>query len=311
MKIIIYSFVLICICLTVFPILSGAQNKQDSNKPQFAPNNAVSKNDTAQTSTIKTYLITTAEGIEFTGTIVSQDEKEVVLDTKNRGRISIPKYQIKETKEITAKDVTPGGEYNPESEFASRYFITTNGLPLKKGDNYILWNLFGPDIQFSLSDHFGVGVMTSWVGIPIIGTAKYSFNVGEKTNMAVGALLGTGSWSAPEFGLAVPFMAFTYGDRRNNINFSGGYGAVWTDTENVGRALFSVAGIASLGNKVSFAFDSFIIPASSNSSTISIIIPGFRLQMNRGKFFQFGFAGIFDGGEVVSALPMIQWFRKF
>jgi hypothetical protein len=79
----------------------------------------------------------------------------------------------------------------------------------------------------------------------------------------------------------------------------------------MGRALFSVAGIARLGNKVSFAFDSFIIPTSSNSSTVSIIIPGFRLQMNRGKFFQFGFAGIFDGGEVVSGLPMIQWFRNF
>lgn len=299
------------LCLILFAITAFSQNSPASNKSQIAPGLPESKIDTTQNASSKIYLITTAEGMEFTGTIVSQDEKELVLDTKNRGRISIPKYQIKETKEISGKDISAKGEYIPESEFASRYFITTNGLPLKKGDNYILWNFYGPDIQFSLSDHFGLGIMTSWVGIPIIGTAKYSFNLGKNTNMAVGALLGTGSWSAPEFGLAVPFVAFTYGDRRNNINFSGGYGAIWSDTGNAGRALYSIAGIVSLSNKVSFAFDSFIIPGTSDSSGGSIIIPGFRIQMNRGKFFQIGFAGIYGDGEVQAGLPMIQFFRKF
>lgn len=311
MKKIIYVSLVCCIFLIVFSVVSGAQNNQGTNKSQAAAGKTLSKKDTIQSANSKTYLITTAGGIEFIGKIVSQDEKEVLLDAKNRGNISIPKYQIIEMKEISQKELTNGGEYVPESEFASRYFITTNGLPLKKGDNYILWNFYGPDLQFSLSDHFGVGIMTSWVGIPIIGTAKYSFNLGKKTNMAVGTLLGTGSWSLPEFGLAVPFMAVTYGDRRNNINFSGGYGVVWTDKENSGRALLSVAGLASFGRKMSFAFDSFIIPGTSNSSTVSILIPGFRIQMKRGNFFQLGFAGIFDGGEVAAGLPMVQWFRKF
>ncbi len=294
-----------------FPFLSGANNNHNSFKNRTGSVYAMEQIDTTKNVPQKTYLITTAEGNEFSGTIISQDEREVVIDTKNKGRIAIPKYQIKVMKEISSKELTQEGDYNPEPEFASRYFITTNGLPLKKGDNYILWNIYGPDIQFSLSDHFGVGIMTSWVGIPVIGTAKYSFNLGKNTNMAIGGLFGTGSWSAPEFGLALPFAAFTYGDRKNNINFSGGYGSIWTDTDSEGKALFSIAGITALGKKASLVFDSFIIPGSANSDGYSLIVPGFRIQTNRGRFFQFGFAAIYNNGEVVAALPMFQWFTRF
>ena len=234
-----------------------------------------------------------------------------MIETKNIGQVSIPKHEIKEIREITAAEIDGKGEYKPNETFATRYFLSTNGLPIEKGDNYILWNLYGPDIQFSVSDHLGLGIMTSWAGIPIIGTAKYSINLGQKTNMAVGTLLGTGSWANPNFGIAVPFTAFTFGDRKANINFSGGYGAVWTNSHSEGRVLFSVAGMTNIGKKVSLVFDSFIIPATSNSHSFSFFSPGFRIQTSKGKFFQFGFAAIYENSEIQSALPMIQWFRKF
>ena len=123
-------------------------------------NQAMAQIDTTKTMLSKTYVITTAEGNEFLGTISYQDEKEVVIETKTMGKVSIPKYQIKEMKEVTGKEISSGGDYIPEQRFASRYFITTNGLPLTKGDNYILWNIYGPDIQFSITDHFGIGIMT-------------------------------------------------------------------------------------------------------------------------------------------------------
>lgn len=274
--------------------------------------NAVAQVDTTKTLTSKIYLITTAEGNEFLGTIVYQDAKEVIIETKNMGKVSIPKFQIKELKEVQSKEISAGGEYIPEQRFATRYFITTNGLPLEKGENYVLWNIYGPDMQFSISDHFGVGIMTSWVGIPIIGTAKYSFNLGKNTNMAIGTLLGTGSWSNPEFGLVVPFTALTFGDRRTNINFSGGYGAVWTKDKSEGRALLSIAGMATVSKKASLVFDSFIIPSSGSSKSFALFIPGIRIQTSKGKFFQYGFAAMLDDGKIQSGIfPMIQWFQKF
>lgn len=277
----------------------------------FTGNNVLAQIDTTKNVTNKTYLITTSEGNEFFGTIIYQDTKEVVVETKNLGKVSIPKYQIKEIKEVSGKQISSGGHYIPEQRFASRYFITTNGLPIEKGDNYVLWNIYGPDIQFSISDHFGIGIMTSWLGVPIIGTAKYSFNLGKNTNMAIGTLLGTGSWSNPEFGLVVPFTAFTVGDRRNNINFSGGYGAVWSNEGNEGRALFSIAGMITVGEKVSLVFDSFIVPGFNDNSGFALYIPGIRIQASKGKFFQFGFAAAYENREVAATIPMIQWFKAF
>jgi len=297
----ILSGLALIICMIGLPILSDAQNNQTPVKTQDLKVGV----DTTQTVNAKTYQITTNDGNEFFGTIISQDAKEVLIETKKMGQVSIPKYQIKEMKETTS-DV----ESSPGERFASRYFITTNGLPIKKGDNYILWSWYGPDIQLSVTDHFGVGIMTSWVGIPIIGTAKYSFNLGKNTNMAVGTLVGSGSWAAPKFAMVVPFTAITFGDRKNNINFSGGYGAVWSETEDTGRALFSVAGMVTLSKKASLVFDSFFIPASGETSAISFIMPGFRLQTVKEKFFQFGFAGIIGEGEIIP-IPMIQLFQKF
>ena len=104
------------------------------------------------------YLVQKFDGTKFIGTIISQDEREVLMDTKDMGRFYIPKHLIKEIKPIFQDEKD---HYLTEELFATRYFITTNGLPIKKGENYIQWNLYGPDFQFGVADNFGVGGMTS------------------------------------------------------------------------------------------------------------------------------------------------------
>jgi hypothetical protein len=197
------------------------------------------------------------------------------------GLLYIPKHEIKEIAEIKIGEKGANGEL-----FATRYFLTTNGFPVKKGDNYIQWNLFGPDFQFGIADHFGVGVMTSWVGMPIIGTAKYSLELAKNLHGGLGFIGGTGSWAFPETGLLLPFGFLTVGNRVNNVNLSAGYGALftertetifllqnvptdystnsWTSTsrtynDSEGRFLFSIAGTFRLNNKFSFVFDSFVM----------------------------------------------------
>lgn len=277
----------------------------------FIGTNAMAQTDTTQKDGSKIYIIHTYDGGEFMGEIISQDSKEVLINTKDRGEISIPKYQIKEMREVEKGEVSAKGEYIPEQLFASRYFLSTNGLPMKKGDNYIKWSFIGPDFQFGVSDNFGVGVMTTWVGIPIIASAKYSFRLADKVNMGVGTLLGTGTWAAPDFGLAVPFTALTFGGRRANLNFSAGYGAVFADGESEGRSLLSVAGITQINRNISLVFDSFIVPPTSNSIGGAWLIPGIRYQIEDKQAFQFGFgAMIIDGDILPVPLPALNWYRK-
>jgi len=280
----------------------------------FFPGNIVlAQMDTAKVTSASLYLVTTFDGAEFTGEILLDDEKEVLIQTKDRGRISIPKYQIKEMKKIKSSELSASGEYMPADLFATRYFITTNGLYLVKGESYVLWNLYGPDFQFGVGENFGVGVMTSWFGSPLIGTAKYSMQLDEKVGLSLGLLLGTGSWATPEFGLALPYVALTFGDGRTNINFSAGYGGIFYGGDSDGNALLSVAGMTRVGKKVSLVFDSFIVPNFGDKNFGgALLLPGLRLQQSSEKAFQFGFAGLVADGDLIPVpLPFIQFFRKF
>ena len=129
--------------------------------------------------------------------------------------------------------------------------------------------------------------------------------------------------------MALPYGVLTYGDRRNNINFSGGYGIVAYDGIAEGKALMSVAAMKKVGKKVSIVFDSFIVPqvrftnstydpntdielTTNKYSVLAILIPGIRIQEEPNKAFQFGFAGIYGNGEFVPIpIPFLQWYRKF
>jgi len=237
----------------------------------------------AQENTRLMHKVVKQNGVAFVGVILSQDAREILIETSELGQIYIPKHEVREIIEVKQgeKAVTGG-------LFSTRYFLTTNGLSINKGDNYVQWNIFGPDFQFGVADNLTLGIMTSWVGMPIIGTAKYSHQFGGKISGGLGMLAGTGSWAFPEYGLVLPFGFISAGDRINNINFSAGYGALflerneytyvihntpteystnsytmnertYTDTE--GRPLFSIAGMFRLNNKFSFVFDSFIMLA--------------------------------------------------
>jgi RNase P/RNase MRP subunit p29 len=232
----------------------------------------------ADTLTVK-HKVIKQNGVAFVGKIVSQDAREILIETQEIGLVYIPKHEVKEIIELKQGEKPISGGL-----FATRYFLTTNGFSIKKGDNYVQWNLFGPDFQFGIADNMGVGIMTSWVGIPVIGTFKYTFKLGEGLCGGVGFLGGTGSWNYPEYGLLLPFGYLTLGSRVNNVNVSAGYGALFlerteytiinTPTEysvnsfeeeqvgdSEGRPLLSVACMFRLNNKFSFVFDSFIMLA--------------------------------------------------
>jgi hypothetical protein len=232
----------------------------------------------ADTLTVK-HKVIKQNGVAFIGKIISQDAREILIESQEMGLVYVPKHEVKEVVELKQgeKPITGG-------LFATRYFLTTNGFSIKKGDNYVQWNLFGPDFQFGIADNMGVGIMTSWVGMPVIGTFKYTFKLGEGLCGGVGLLGGTGSWAYPEYGLLLPFGYLTLGNRVNNINASAGYGALFlerteytiinTPTEysvnsyeekqvgdSEGRPLVSIACMFRLNNKFSFVFDSFIMLA--------------------------------------------------
>ncbi|MGF1584814.1 MAG: hypothetical protein ACFCUM_05800 [Bacteroidales bacterium] len=308
---------------------------------------AQNPNDEAIESQQKKHMIIKNDNSQFIGEIISQDVREVIIRTENLGDIAIPKHEIKEIRELGAEEFRSGTFIGPDM-FTTRYFLTTNGLPVQKGESYIQWNLFGPDFQFGVADNFGIGVMTSWIAMPIIGTAKYSRQLGENSSFAIGTLLGTGSWAQPDFGIALPYAAITFGGRSHNINFSAGYGLIFYANEiynpntdrsrkerfREGRLLLSVAGMTRISPALSLVFDSFIMPpgpfqtqteweylwevddyreitTTERSPALMVFVPGIRWHTRPNAAFQFGFTGAyFDGNFVPIPIPMVQWFRQ-
>jgi len=255
----------------------------------------------------KRMVITKHDGAEFIGTIITQDEREILMETETIGRVYIPKHEILSIEVLTDEDYR-GGRYLGENLYATRYFITTNGLPMKKGDSYALINLFGPEYQAAVANNFTLGAITSWVGIPLIGSAKYAFAMGEKVSGAIGTLIGSGSWASLGSAGGLVYGALTVGGSRSNISFSAGYAGVTIEGDVGSAPLFSVAGMARINEKVAFVFDSFIY---TKEEFFALIIPGLRFYRPNKGAFQFGFGGIAVEGEVLPVpVPMISWFVR-
>jgi hypothetical protein len=108
----------------------------------------------------KTYVVVKNDGTRFTGQILSSDAREIHMRTDRLGEVIIPKHEIQSVAEYT------GAPEVYSEVFATRYFITTNGLPIEKGDSYIQWTLIGPDVHFGIKDNMSIGVMTTWLASP-------------------------------------------------------------------------------------------------------------------------------------------------
>ncbi len=254
----------------------------------------------------KTYLVVKNDGTELIGKILSDDGREVLLVTEALGKIYIPKSDIKSIKAIENKKEIVAGQYIQAGPFSTRYTFTTNALPIKKGENYAMVNLYGPEVHFAITDQFSLGFMSTWIASPLIVAAKYSFKTSnEKLNFSVGTLIGSTGYLNNFRGFAgLHFANVTYGTRAKNITFSAGYAYLKTGnydyqypvgsyTINSGQPnsyineervpapinngpMFSIAGIIKVGAKASFVFDSMlgIFSTESNESTYTIVQEG-------------------------------------
>jgi len=178
------------------------------------------------------YLVTKTDGGQFYGYIVSDDGRELLLETKNIGKIYISKGDIASITKVADSNSGKIGngtysDYRNEGPFTTRYYLTTNALPIKKGENYAMLHLYGPEVHFAVSDNLSLGVMSSWIASPIAIAAKYSFDSETNTHFALGTIFGSSGFlmNASGFG-GLHWATVTQGDRKSNVSFSAGYGYV-------------------------------------------------------------------------------------
>ena len=306
MKKIFFSIIFICLLLQSNASISQVNTETDSTLKD-----------------VKLTLIVMNNGEQIVGELLSDDGREVLLLTKNKGKIYIPKFEIREIKDFTEDKIISDGEYVIEGSFTTRYAFTTNALPIKKYVNYAMINLYGPEIHFAVTNNLSLGVMTTWWGSPIALAAKYSLKTKNKNlNFAIGSLTGTTLYHSifnSSFG-SLNWITSTYGNRINNVSFSAGYVVSKMDLKNSSSItnrlssgpMFSIAGIYKVGKKTSVFFDSMFASTKlqtdnvimydqfGNYSTVNqlsekisfFFMPGIRVQQTESRAFQFSCAGV-------------------
>jgi len=222
----------------------------------FVGNFCISQTESGDTTKKTLKIITKFDGTVYIGVILSDDGREILIDTESLGKIYISKKSIRSITNVGDDEVNEVGMYEPEGPFTTRYYFTTNALPLKKGEDYAMVHLYGPEVHFSLGGGFSIGAMTTWFVSPFILAMKKSFKTKkEKINFSIVTLIGSSGYLNAFSGYGgLGFATFTYGTPANNVSVSLGYGFF-----NPGRNAF-------LGNTHVTASDGFY-PSSQFSNT--------------------------------------------
>lgn len=253
------------------------------------------------------YSIIKQNGTEYVGQILSDDGKEILIYTRELGKIYLSKSELKSITKIDNPRDIVNGEYRSAGPFSTRYYFTTNAFPVKKGENYALIHLWGPEVHFSVSDNLNIGVMTTWTASPFTVAAKYSLKTKIPTlNFSLGSIVGTSGYlnSFRGFG-GLYYGNITYGTRLSNVSFSAGFShfqfglnnqfydvGYYTYSNDVwnfeppytyGRSkaklasLFAISGITKIGAKASLIFDVITSFAKSPEQEITtgILVPDY------------------------------------
>jgi hypothetical protein len=321
-------------------------------------------------------VVVLTNGNEYIGTIEKDDGREMYLMTINMGGVYLQKTDIRSVKPVTSDNQIVAGEFRNTGPFTTRYAFTTNALSINKGENYTMLNLYGPEMHMAVSNRLSVGIMSSWIGSPLILALKYTIPTkNPNVNFSLGNLAATSGYLQSFRGYGnLAFGNVTFGNRLNNVTFAGGYfmyrgGGMnnytqetttvrtnnnYFDFSNAPQGLpkpvqgpmLSIGGIARIGAKASFVFDSMLgffqhefyteetttireeqynpifiageydhrIVKKSSSSSAMFIMPGMRFQRDERKAFQFSLAGVVikdDGDSFSFPFPMCTWFYRF
>jgi hypothetical protein len=278
--------------------------------------------------TDSTKIITMINGEVRVGEIISDDGREILFLSKDIGKIYILKQDVKSIRPFKPEvGEIIDGDYFLNSPFNTRYYFTTNARPLKKGEDYAMIHLYGPEVHFSVSDRFSIGVMTSWIASPFVLAAKYSIPTkSPNVNFGIGTLVGTSAFlnSFRGYGGLHWGMA-TFGDEKQNMTISLGYAYmnVGTSSSSYHSAsrlstspVFALAGIKKIGKRASLFFDSMVFFSTKGSSTdveytynqfigdytyqqygafkgaLAFFMPGMRFQSGPKSAFQVALAGV-------------------
>ena len=286
----------------------------------------------AQTDVVgKKYIYEFRDGTTIIGTFVKDEAGNIYISELDGKETYIPRVMVAQIHEVTDDNIK-NGEYWFPNLHDSRYFFSPSAFGLEKGEGYfgqsywVMWQA-----QYGITDEFSIGAGTTLWGFPATLNAKYSFNIKNDINAAMGwfwvgdLFYGSGRGSI----LNMPYAVITKGSKENNITLGASYnfGGLDDDNDEVDfkeRLVLNAGGTFRMGRRFSFVFEAWLLDPmmmDHNSPDFQIMGgPGIRYyrKINRvtarngagAKTFDFQLVH-FPWIEEVYFIPMFGASQKF
>ena len=253
--------------------------------------------------TAQVWRIELQNGNTYFGTIISRNTEEIIFNSRELNQITIPVKQIKKMEVISATALRDG-EYWFDNPQSTRYFVSSTGYGLRKGEGYYqnVWVLFN-QFTYGISDNASIGVglvplfLFSGSPTPIWVTPKFSLPVADEFNLGVGAFIGTIVGEDVDVGGAfgVAYGTATFGNRDKNLSVGLGYGFAggeWAQTPTI-----TISGMLRTGKRGYLLTENYLL-GTGDGAALLISFGGRRvgdsLTLDYG-----GFVPVGDIGEVV------------
>ncbi len=243
----------------------------------------------------KTYIVVTNDGAEFIGEIISDDAREILMNTRDRGQMYIPKHTIKSV-QLMGNDNYQNGELITENHFPNHYMFSSNVLPLKKREFVAnTYYFLGYSLNYSVNENVAVGVHTSIVGRPIGLGLKTSFTISEMNYLGVEMHGGFLSIDQGNYFMGHIGVKYTRGNEKANfsvgagvVSLSAGFTNTYSGTASINGYYLNAAGCSRISKKSMFVLEGFTAP----DNKIGLVAFGLRSMKKEHTSFTFGLCNL-------------------
>lgn len=296
----------------------------------------------------KMYSIETLDGASIAGTVISEDDKQIVLKTKSLGDVTVLRSNIKTIHEVTESSFK-NGSYWFENPNATRYVIGPSAFSLREGEGYYQ-NLyvFAQSVNVGITNHISIGGGTEIASIIFAQeqpqvffiTPKIAYHVAPKCNAGAGILYVNQRmdfYRSPNarshYGIL--YGVGTYGSMDNNLTIGLGWGmhsykiydystsSVTTENGINGLPFITISGMLRPAKRFALTTENWLIPVRNTSfnyqTNTSTTIYDYQWFFSYGARFlgehisvDFGFINNTDiANDIFIGIPYIDFVVKF
>jgi hypothetical protein len=242
------------------------------------------------------YAVELLSGSSFVGKLIAQRENELDFMTKDLGRLTVQKANIRRLQLLTTSQALHGWE--PVGN-GTRVFFAPTARPLRRGEGYVQnIDIFLLGANYGITDNVSLGVLVPVLpgfGFSVFAlTPKVSFQVQDKLHVGGGVLYASDFRSGGGVGYGVA----TYGSADNNITLGLGYGFASGDFSN--SPVVVVGGATRISRRISLLNETYIYNEGL-AGLIGLRIAAARISGSLGALY------ITNGGGIYPAYAEVAY----